>query len=72
MSTTYWHWIVVFDEPGTGIRITVEGESIAPADATGDSVLKRLRPELNKDLVRQYGAGYCIEDLGPASWIEQK
>ncbi|MFF9582480.1 hypothetical protein [Streptomyces achromogenes] len=71
-TTTYWTWIVTCDEPGTGRRITRQGETIAPADATSESVREGLYPELTEDLVRRYGEGYCIEDLAPASRIERK
>ncbi|WP_030606250.1 hypothetical protein [Streptomyces achromogenes] len=71
-TTTYWTWTVVCDEPRTGRRITRQGETIASADATSESVRERLYPDLNEDLARRYGLGYDIQDLAPAWCIEQQ
>ncbi|MFJ4577531.1 hypothetical protein ACIP4W_40545 [Streptomyces sp. NPDC088846] len=71
-TTTYWTWTVVFDEPGTGSRISAQGETIAPADATSESVRKLLYPGLNTQLQRRYGAGYFIENLSPACQVTRK
>lgn len=71
-TTTYWTWIVEFDEPGTGRRIALDGEVIAPTDATEQEIRRRLFPELNTQLQRRYGAGYRVEDLAPALRFDQK
>ncbi|AZK98788.1 MULTISPECIES: hypothetical protein [Streptomyces] len=71
-STTYWHWTIAFDDPSTGERITFEGESIGPANATTDAVLLNLTPDLNTEVQRRYGSGYSIENLSPVCQIEQK
>ncbi|MFI2215139.1 hypothetical protein [Streptomyces sp. NPDC020141] len=71
-TTTYWHWTIAFDEPSTGKRLAAQGECIGPADATSDSVLKNLAPNLNRQLAGQYGPGYRIENLAPSCRIEQK
>ncbi|MCX4871080.1 MULTISPECIES: hypothetical protein [unclassified Streptomyces] len=71
-TTTYWTWTVAMDEPGTGQRIEVQGEAIAPLDATGESVLEHLYPGLNEELRARYGAGYVVENLAPACRIKRK
>lgn len=71
-ATTYWTYTVAFDEPGTGRRIETRGETLAPADATSESVRQHLYPGLTQELVRRYGPGYRIEDLAPACRIEQQ
>lgn len=71
-TTTYWTWVVECDAPTTGRRIGLEGEVIAPPDATEEELRRLLFPELNKQLQRQYGAGYRIEDLSPACRFDRK
>ncbi|MEV6810185.1 hypothetical protein [Streptomyces sp. NPDC051132] len=71
-ATTYWKWTLAFDEPGTGRRITTQGETLAPVDATAEAVRQRLYPGITEELRRRYGAGYRIEDLAPACRIEQQ
>ncbi|MEU0691424.1 hypothetical protein [Streptomyces uncialis] len=70
-KTTYWHWTITFDEPGTGRRVAAQGECIAPADATSATVLKRLAPDLNRQLEKKYGRGYRLENLAPSCRIDR-
>ncbi|MFF1483122.1 hypothetical protein ACIGZH_01735 [Streptomyces sp. NPDC058319] len=72
MSTTYWTWTLTFDEPGTGNRITSQGEVLAPADATAESVRQQLYPGITAELRRRYGAGYRVEALAPSCRIERQ
>lgn len=71
-STAYWTWTVDFDQPGTGRRITAQGETIAPAAATEQDIRDRLYPELTKEICRRYGAGYSIEGLSPSCRFDRK
>ncbi|TGG77863.1 hypothetical protein D8771_26560 [Streptomyces albus] len=71
-TTTYWTWIVECDEPSTGRRIGLEGEVIAPLDATEEELRQRLFPELSAQLQRRYGPGYSVEGLSPACRFDRK
>ncbi|WP_371793778.1 hypothetical protein OG285_38470 [Streptomyces sp. NBC_01471] len=71
-TTTYWTWSIEVDEPGTGRRIALGSELIAPTDATEREIRRRLFPELTTQLQRRYGPGYRVEDLAPALRVNRK
>ncbi|WP_399554266.1 hypothetical protein OG333_38660 (plasmid) [Streptomyces anulatus] len=71
-TTAYWTWTVECDEPGTGRRIGLDGEVIAPTTATEQDLRRRLYPELTTQLQHRYGAGYRVEDLAPSSRFDRK
>ncbi|MFF4661963.1 hypothetical protein [Streptomyces sp. NPDC001282] len=72
MSTTHWTWTVVIDEPDTGKRMPIEGETISGPHATERSVMEGVFQDLDAELERRYGPGYRVEYLSPATRIQQR
>ena len=71
-TTTHWVWTVEFDQPTTGDRVAVQGETIAPFGDPEQEVRRRLFSELTTEIQRRYGAGYRIEGLSPSCRFVQK
>ncbi|MEU5138095.1 hypothetical protein [Streptomyces californicus] len=71
METICWKWLLECDEPGTGRRISSEGEVLTPAHTTEQEMREQLLAKLDVGFERRFGEGFRIQDMTPAWRIQQ-